>query len=112
MGGTPREIWEDREYWGEANAMIYLRDRFTEENLRCPLFSRIRRSVDLCQELRNSIPAKQRNQHHPKSLRLAIRKLFADALVCSQFSQQLRIEAFTADAPGAILRKPRCGSLR
>ena len=47
MGGTPVAIWEDREYWGEANAMMYLRDRFTEENLRCPLFSRIRRSVDL-----------------------------------------------------------------
>jgi YD repeat-containing protein len=47
MGGTPVEIWEDREYWGEANAMMYLRDKFTEENLRCPLFSRIRRSVDL-----------------------------------------------------------------
>jgi YD repeat-containing protein len=47
IGGTPVEIWEDREYWGEANAMMFLRDRFTEENLRCPLFSRIRRSVDL-----------------------------------------------------------------
>lgn len=47
IGGTPVEIWEDREYWGEANAMIYLRDKFTEESLRCPLFSRIRHSVDL-----------------------------------------------------------------
>ena len=48
LGGTPVEIWEDREYWGEANAMIYLRDRFTDdEGTRCPLFSRIRRSVDL-----------------------------------------------------------------
>ena len=47
IGGTPVEIWEDREYWGEANAMIYLRDRFTEESMRCPLFSRIRRSLDL-----------------------------------------------------------------
>ena len=46
-GGTPVEIWEDREYWGEANAMIYLRDRFTEESMRCPLFSKIRHSVDL-----------------------------------------------------------------
>jgi hypothetical protein len=46
MGGTPVTIWEDREYWGETNAMMYLRDRFTED-LRCPLFSRIRRSVDL-----------------------------------------------------------------
>jgi hypothetical protein len=47
MGGTPVDIWEDREYWGETNAMVYLRDRFTEESLRCPLFTRIRRSVDL-----------------------------------------------------------------
>lgn len=46
-GGTPVEIWEDREYWGEANAMAYLRDRFTEESQRCPLFTRIRRTVDL-----------------------------------------------------------------
>lgn len=47
IGGTPVKIWEDREYWGEANAMIYLRDRFTEESLRCPLFSKIKHSVDL-----------------------------------------------------------------
>jgi YD repeat-containing protein len=47
IGGTPVEIWEDREYWGEANAMVYLRDRITEESTRCPLFTRIRRSVDL-----------------------------------------------------------------
>jgi len=67
MGGTPVEIWEDREYWGEANAMIYLRDRFTEENLRCPLFSRIRRSVDLYaksyetrfQEIAQSAPSRR-----------------------------------------------------
>lgn len=47
IGGTPVEIWEDREYWGEANAMVYLRDRFTEESQRCPLFARIRQTVDL-----------------------------------------------------------------
>lgn len=47
IGGTPVEIWEDREYWGEANAMVYLRDRITEESMRCPLFTRIRHSVDL-----------------------------------------------------------------
>jgi hypothetical protein len=47
IGGTPVQIWEDREYWGEANAMMYLRDRVTEEGLRCVLFSRIRHSVDL-----------------------------------------------------------------
>lgn len=48
IGGTPVEIWEDREYWGEANAMVYLRDRFTEEDsMRCSIFSKIRHSVDL-----------------------------------------------------------------
>ena len=47
IGGTPVQIWEDREYWGEANAMMYLRDRVTEESLRCTLFSKIRHSVDL-----------------------------------------------------------------
>ena len=47
LGGTPVEIWEDREYWGEANAMLYLRDRFTDDSTRCPLFSKIRHSVDL-----------------------------------------------------------------
>lgn len=47
MRGTPVEIWEDREYWGETNAMLYLRDRLPEDSLRCTLFSRIRQSVDL-----------------------------------------------------------------
>ena len=47
LGGTPVEIWEDREYWGEANAMVYLRDRFADDSMRCLIFSRIRHSVDL-----------------------------------------------------------------
>ncbi|MEN3325585.1 MAG: hypothetical protein V7638_392 [Acidobacteriota bacterium] len=47
MGGTPLTIWEDREYWGETNAMLYLRDRITQNEMRCSLFSRIRHSVDL-----------------------------------------------------------------
>lgn len=47
LGGTPVQIWEDREYWGEANAMVYLRDRFIEDGLRCTLFNKIRNSVDL-----------------------------------------------------------------
>lgn len=46
IGGTPVRIWEDREYWGETNAMLYIRDRF-DEALRCSLFSRIKQSVDL-----------------------------------------------------------------
>ena len=47
MDGTPVSIWEDREYWGETNAMLYLRDRITENDMRCSLFNRIRHSVDL-----------------------------------------------------------------
>lgn len=47
MGATPVEIWEDREYWGETNAMLYLRDRFADDGLRCLLFSRIKRSIEL-----------------------------------------------------------------
>src|ERR1700675_4296788 len=47
MGATPVEIWEDREYWGETNAMLYLRDRFADEGFRCLLFSRIKHSLDL-----------------------------------------------------------------
>ncbi|MDQ1639169.1 MAG: hypothetical protein QOF62_2508 [Pyrinomonadaceae bacterium] len=47
MGATPVEIWEDREYWGETNAMLYLSDRFADDNFRCVLFNRIKRSVDL-----------------------------------------------------------------
>lgn len=47
MGATPVEIWEDREYWGETNAMLYLRDRFADDGMRCLLFSRIKHSIDL-----------------------------------------------------------------
>jgi len=47
MGGTPVEIWEDREYWGEANAMLFLRDRITDQSAHRELFSRINRSVAL-----------------------------------------------------------------
>jgi len=47
MGGTPMEIWADREYWGEANAMLYLRDRMARESFQCSIFSRIKRYVEL-----------------------------------------------------------------
>jgi hypothetical protein len=47
MGGTPVEIWEDREYWGEANAMLYLRDRITKESEQRVLFTRIIRTVEV-----------------------------------------------------------------
>ena len=47
IGGTPVQIWEVREYWGETNAMVFLRDRFTEERQLCPIFNRIKSRVDL-----------------------------------------------------------------
>jgi hypothetical protein len=46
-GGTPVQIWKDREYWGEANAMLYLRDRVTKKNEQRALFTRIIRTVEL-----------------------------------------------------------------
>lgn|SRR6266496_2058554 len=46
MGGNPVEIWEDREYWGEANAMLYLRDRVAKERFHCKLFNRIKQTVE------------------------------------------------------------------
>jgi hypothetical protein len=46
MGGNPVEIWEDREYWGEANAMLFLRDRVAKEKYHCRLFGKIKRLVE------------------------------------------------------------------
>lgn len=47
MGGTPVQIWENREYWGEVNAMLYLRERFKNEEQQRALFTRVRRTVEL-----------------------------------------------------------------
>jgi YD repeat-containing protein len=47
MGGTPVQIWENREYWGEVNAMLYLRERFKGEEQQRALFTRVRRTVEL-----------------------------------------------------------------
>ena len=46
MGGTPVQIWENREYWGEVNAMLYLRERFKKEEQQRALFTRVRRTVE------------------------------------------------------------------
>ena len=46
MGGNPVQIWEDREYWGEANAMLFLRDRIAKETFHCKLFNKIKRTVE------------------------------------------------------------------
>lgn len=47
MGGTPVQIWENREYWGEVNAMLYLRERFKDAERQRALFTRVRRTVEL-----------------------------------------------------------------
>jgi hypothetical protein len=47
MGGTPVQIWENREYWGEVNAMLYLRERFKDEEQQRALCTRVRRTVEL-----------------------------------------------------------------
>ncbi len=47
MGGTPVAIWENREYWGETNAMLYLFDRLSKESFYCPVFSKIKRNISL-----------------------------------------------------------------
>ena len=46
MGGNPVEIWEDREYWGEAKAMLFLRDRVEKEKFHCRLFAKIKQAVE------------------------------------------------------------------
>jgi YD repeat-containing protein len=46
MGGTPVQIWENREYWGEVNAMLYLRERFKSEEQQRALCTRVRRTVE------------------------------------------------------------------
>ena len=47
MGGTPVEIWESREYWGEVNAMLFLRERITDQGEQRALCARVRRAVEL-----------------------------------------------------------------
>lgn len=47
MGGTPVEIWEDREYWGEVGSMLFLRDITAKQSDQCALFNRIREFVEL-----------------------------------------------------------------
>ncbi|HEX8071136.1 MAG TPA: hypothetical protein VF546_14365 [Pyrinomonadaceae bacterium] len=47
MGGTPVEIWESREYWGEVNAMLFLRESITDQGEQKALWERVRRTVEL-----------------------------------------------------------------
>ena len=45
LGGTPVEIWANREYWGEANAMAYLVERAGKEVFYCTVINRIETNV-------------------------------------------------------------------
>ena len=45
MGGTPVEIWENREYWGEANAMSYLLEKVKTTDYFCPVIKKINYNV-------------------------------------------------------------------
>src|SRR6266536_107778 len=47
MGGTAVEICENRESSGEANALLYLRDKIAEKRLPCSIFTRIKENVEL-----------------------------------------------------------------
>jgi hypothetical protein len=45
LGGMPIQIWADREYWGEANAMRYLAERAGKEKFYCSVFNQIKRNI-------------------------------------------------------------------
>lgn len=45
LGGTPVEIWEDREYWSEVGAMRFLLERISGESFYCSVLSRMRRNI-------------------------------------------------------------------
>lgn len=45
MGGTPVEIWENREYWGETYAMSYLLDRVQKADFYCSVVKKINYNV-------------------------------------------------------------------
>jgi hypothetical protein len=47
MGGTPVELTQESEYWAEANAMLYLRDRITNKNVLRSLFSEIKHTTEV-----------------------------------------------------------------
>jgi len=46
LGGMPIQIWADREYRGEANAMRYLAERASKEKFYCSLFRQIKRNIN------------------------------------------------------------------
>lgn len=45
LGRSPIDIWADREYWGEANALRYLAGRLGREYFYCSVLERVKRNV-------------------------------------------------------------------
>lgn len=45
LGGTPVEIWENREYWGERNAMFFLVSRIEKEKFFCSVIDKIEDNI-------------------------------------------------------------------
>ena len=54
LGAEPIRIWEDREYWGEANAMHYLIQRINKEFFYCSVLGRIRRTSAITPRITSS----------------------------------------------------------
>ena len=46
LGGTPTKIWENREYWSEVTAMLYLNEKIRKENFYCSVFNKIISNVE------------------------------------------------------------------
>lgn len=46
IGGTPTEIWENREYWSEVTAMNYLDEKIRKEIFYCSVFNKIIYNVE------------------------------------------------------------------
>jgi hypothetical protein len=45
LGARPLDIWEDREYWSEVNALRYLVERIDRESFYCSVLNKIRSNV-------------------------------------------------------------------
>lgn len=46
MGGTPMKIWENREYWSEVNALLFLNERIAKENFYCNVFTKLNLNIE------------------------------------------------------------------
>jgi hypothetical protein len=45
MGGTPNQIWENREYWGEVSAMNFLLEKTSKTDFYCALLDKMENNI-------------------------------------------------------------------